>query len=114
MCRLTGLFDRSSETVREDHKRLGSLAVSQWLEHHVVAPLRFRCAVPGTVKCNEGTVFIGGRELVALVDQHGVRRPMRRERRYRRLLLRADAHGLSSIAAIFRGEDQLLLGIIVI
>src|SRR5260370_31823622 len=39
---------------------------------------------------------------------------MGRERRDRCFLLRADADSLSSIATVFRGEDQLLLGIIVI
>ena len=39
---------------------------------------------------------------------------MRREGRYRCSLLRADAHGLSAIAAIFRGEDELFLDIVVV
>src|ERR1700757_192231 len=114
MCRLARLLDRSSETVREHDKGPGSLAVGQWLEHDIVAPLRFRRTVPGSMECNEGAVFIGRWELVTLIDQHVVGRPMGREGRYRPLLLRADAHGLSAIATIFRGEDELFLDVIVI
>src|SRR6266404_4822428 len=114
MCRLAWLLDRSSETVREDHKRSGGLAVDQRLEHHIEAALRLRRPVPGPVKRNEGTIFVGGRKLAALVDLHGVGRPMRRERRYWRLVLRTDADGLSPIATVFRGEDQLFLDIVVI
>src|SRR5215470_20334736 len=114
MRRLAGLLDRPSKTVREDDKRPGSLAVDQRLEHNIVAAMRFRCPVPRPVKRNEGAVLVSRRELAALVDKHVVRRPMRRERRYRRLLLRAGTHGLSSIATIFRRQDELLLDIIVI
>jgi hypothetical protein len=95
-------------------KRPGGFAVDQRLEHHIVAALRFRRPVPGPVKRNEGTIFVGGRKLTALIDQHGVGRPMRRERCYWRLLLRADAHGLSAIATIFRGQHELVLDVIVV
>src|SRR5689334_5915519 len=111
MCRLAGLFDRSGETVCEDHKRPGGLAVCHRLEHHIIAALRFRRPVPGSMERDEGAAFVGGRELIALIDEHVVGRPMRRERRYRRDLLRADTDRLSTIATVFRGEDELFLNI---
>src|SRR5262249_32632931 len=76
--------------------------------------LAVRRSVPGPVKRNESAVFVGGREFAALVDQHVVGRPMSGKCRYRCLLLGADAHSLSTIAAVFRGENQLLLDIVVI
>src|SRR6516165_11977165 len=114
VCRLAWLLDRPGETVRENHKRPGGLAVGQRLEHHVVAPLRFRGAVPGPVERNEGAVFIGGRKLAAFVNQHIVGRPMGRESRDRCFFLRADTHSLPSITTVFRGEDELFPDIIVI
>lgn len=92
VCRAAWLFERPSETVSENDERPRSLTVFQWLKHDIVAALRFGRPVPGSMEGNEGAVFVGGRELAALVDEHVIGRPVRRERRDRCFLLRTDAH----------------------
>src|SRR6516162_9625042 len=114
VCRSTRLLVRSSEAVREHDEWPGRLAICQWLEHDIVAALRFWRAIPGSMEGNKGAVFIGGRELIALIDQHIIGRPMRREGSHRRLFLRADANRLSSVATVFRRQDELFLDIVVI
>src|SRR5438067_11696980 len=51
MRRSTRLLIRPGEAVGEDDKGPGSFAVGERLEGDVVAPLRFRGAVPGPVEC---------------------------------------------------------------
>src|SRR5215471_711847 len=83
MRRSTRLQVRPGKTVSENYKRPGSFAVGQWLKDHIIAPLRFRSTVPGSMECDESAVLVRRRELIALVDQHVVGRPMRRKCCYR-------------------------------
>src|SRR6202011_400204 len=105
----SGLFHRSCEAVSEHNKVTRSLAASHGLEHHVVAALRGRRAVPGAVECDEGAIAIGRRELAVGDNKKVVRSPMRRKERNRRGSLRAQTDCLAAIAAVLGPEDQLLL-----
>src|SRR6516162_5002323 len=58
---------------------------------------------------NESTALIGLWELRGFVDLQIVRRPVSGKRRDRRFVLIAVADFLTSVAAIFRGEHELLL-----
>ena len=107
---LTRFLDRSGETIREDDERRRGLAVRQRLEHHVVPALRERRAVPRPVKRDERAAAVGGRELLSVVDGEVVGRPMAGEHRDRRSLVGARPDRVPAVAAVLRGEDELLLG----
>ena len=55
---------------------------------------------------------IRSRKLISEVKREIVGRPMGWKPRYGCLLLRADPNGLAAIAAIFRSQDELVLGVV--
>src|SRR6187402_2834301 len=63
--RATRCLFRSGEAVGEDHVVTRGLAVGHGLVHHVVATLRRRRAIPGTMEGDEGATAPGVRELLA-------------------------------------------------
>src|SRR5260221_131984 len=104
-----GVLIGAGEAVGEDDEVARDLALGEGLEDDVVAVLRQRRAVPGAVEGDEGASLIGLGEGRAVIDQEIVRRPVPGEGRDGRLLLRADAHRLAAVAALFGRQDQLLL-----
>src|SRR5262245_37885235 len=66
------------------------------------------------MKCDERTAAIASRELRAEIDRQIVGSPVSGERRYRRYTVRADANGLSTVATVFRGQDQFFLPIVIV
>src|SRR5580692_630620 len=104
-----GVLVGAGEAVREDDEVARGLAVGKRLEDDVIALLRQRRAVPGAVEGDEGAALVGLGERRAVVDQESVRRPVAGEGSDGRLLLRADAHRLAAVAAVFGRQDQFLL-----
>src|SRR5262249_56366862 len=80
---LPGFFDRAGKSISEDDRRPGGLAVRQWLEHHVVAALGQRRAIPRAVEGDERTALVGSGELTPVIKQEVVGRPMPGKRRDR-------------------------------
>src|SRR5437660_11302376 len=107
---LTWFLHRAGEAVSEDLVAAGGPAAGEGLKHHVVAALRKRRAVPRSVECDERTLVVAVRELMAVVEDEVVGRPVRGEDREGAAPLRTRPDGLPAVAAVFRGEHQLTLG----
>src|SRR5439155_24813066 len=86
--------------------RSPGLAVLERDEHHAVAGLRQGSPVPGSVERNEGAAAVALGELRARVEDEPVRRPVRRERDGRLLLLRAGSDA-SAVAAVLGSEHEV-------
>src|SRR5215470_3230913 len=84
------------------------------LKDHVVAALRIRRPIPGTMKCDEDTVAVPPGKLLLVVPHHVIRRPVCGKRGYRRELVRTNAYGFAAIASVFGRQHQFFLERIVI
>ena len=102
-------LERTGEAVGEDHVWPCGLTIREWLEHHVVAALGERRPVPRAVEGDERPAPVGRRELLTIIEHEVVGRPVGGEGRDRASLLSAQPDFLP-VAAVLRGEDQLLLG----
>src|SRR5262249_57557423 len=107
---LSGFFDRAGKSISEDDERPGGLAVRQWLEHHVVAALGQRRAIPRAVEGDERTALVGSGELTPVIKQEVVGRPMPGKRRDGCSLVGTRPDRFPAVAAVFRGKHELVLG----
>src|SRR5882757_8718992 len=107
---LTRLFYCAGEAVSKDHVRSGSFAVGERLEHHVVAALRERRAVPRPMEGDECAPLVGRRELLSIINQEVIGRPMPREDRYRGSLVGTQPDRLAAVPAILWSKDEPVLG----
>src|SRR5262249_24847937 len=114
MIGFVGSFDRASKTVRENFALARGAVAFQRLKDHVVALLRIRSAIPGTVECDEYAISIARWELPLVIANHRVRSPMRGKSRRWWELVRALTRFLSTIGPVLRGEHQLLLKRVVV
>jgi hypothetical protein len=105
---------RPSKAIRKDNKGTGRVTISHWLENDIVALLSKRRAIPGSVKGDERAASIPCRKLRAMVDREVIGCPMAGKSGYGATPFRADALRLAAVAAIFGGEHELLLLLIVI
>src|ERR1700682_3563461 len=108
----TGIFHGAGKAIGKDDIGTACFSIDKRLEHDVVAALRPRSSVPGTVKCDEGAALIGFGEGRAEVDLHVVGRPMRGKERDRFLPLGADTDLLAAVASVFWPEHQLSLYVV--
>src|ERR1700722_7389217 len=107
-------LDRPCETIGKEFTRTSGTASSHGLKDHVVAGLRIRRAIPGTVERDEHSVAVVGWKLLLIVERCAVRAPMRGEGGNRANFISADSYLLAAVPAVFRRQHQLPLKRVVV
>src|SRR5690348_5491992 len=112
MLRRVGLHDSTRETVGEGLEVPRGFAGRERLKDDLIAALRTRRTIPGSVKRDERAVAVARREGGPGVEQQSIGRPVRREECRGCLLGGALPDRLAAIAAVLRREHELLLLIV--
>src|SRR5579871_3788925 len=92
------------ETICKYFARSGCACARERLEHHAVALLWIRRAIPGAMEGDEYAVTIARRELLLVIVDHGVRRPMRGKRSGRSGFGGANSDLVAAVSAVFRRQ----------
>src|SRR5882757_590951 len=110
---LAGRLIGAGKTIRKDFALARCLLAGEPLKHDVVAALRVGGAIPRSMESYEQAVAIASRELLPVIQDHVVGRPVRRENRRGSAFLGAEPRSLSIAAVFGREHEPWLEGVVV-
>src|SRR5579859_5606576 len=104
----------SRKAIGEYLARAGRSIAVQRLKDNVVAALRIRCTIPGTMEGDEHAGPVVSGKLLLIIEHCAIGSPMRGKGCYGSDLAGADTSILTPVAAVFRSQHQLVLHLVVI